>query len=146
MILQLNVEAETGDALLAGLISGAAAALVVTFILLLEMARSPWWRDRATRTGALPPSLLGVVMVNGMLLAWTAVGLVLGALYLRAESSSPEGVLGSGNRLFSLSIVGAVALSVAVAAFVLGRLTRIMWSVALVAAIAFGWLLPALAQ
>jgi hypothetical protein len=78
-------------------------------------------------------------------LFWTAAGLLLGAAYLRAESARPAGALGSGNALFSLLVAAGAGLLLAGYAFVRGRPRWPAWGSALVALVAFGWLLPALA-
>lgn len=131
-------------ALVAGLIAGAAAALATTAIVLIALTRDPRWLGRAPNL-RVPLPLLGVAFVNGLMLAWTALGLVLGALYLRAESSWPGGGVASANQFFTLLVCGAVLALLLAAAFVRGRLTPPMWWTALVAMAAFGWLLPGLA-
>ncbi len=136
---------QTLRALLAGLLSGAVVAFATTAIALVAIARDARWIAIASSV-RVPLPLAGVVVVNGMLLAWTAAGLVLGALYLGAESSRPAGGLGSTNVLFSSLVAGAVLLALAAAAYVRGRLTWPMWSTALVAAASLGWLLPNLAR
>ena len=81
-----------------------------------------------------------------LLLGCTALGLLLGAAYLRAESERPDGALGSGNWFFSVLIVGASAVTLAVAGFVRGRVTWPMTAASLAGAACYGWLLPALAR
>ncbi len=143
-------DAETARALLSGLIAGTAAAFATTAIALVALVHDERWRGVAPSGlpggGRVPLPLLGVVFVNGLMLAWTALGLVLGAAYLRAEATHPAGGLGSPNRLFTLLVVGAVVLLLFATGYVRGRLTRPMWSTALVAVLAFGWLLPGLAR
>ena len=143
-------DAETARALLSGLIAGTAAAFATTAIALVALAHDERWRRVAPSGlpggGRVPLPLLGVVFVNGLMLAWTALGLVLGAAYLRVEATHPAGGLGSPNRLFTLLVAGAVVLLLFGAGYVRGRLTRPMWSTALVAVLAFGWMLPGLAR
>lgn len=143
-------DAETARALLSGLIAGTAAAFATTAIALVAFAHDERWRGVAPSGlpggGRVPLPLLGVVFVNGLMLAWTALGLVLGAAYLRVEATHPAGGLGSPNRLFTLLVAGAVVLLLFGAGYVRGRLTRPMWSTALVAVLAFGWVLPGLAR
>lgn len=136
---------ETARALLAGLIAGAATAFATTAIALIAIARDERWHAR-TASVRVPLPLLGVVFVNGLMLGWTLLGLVLGAAYLRAEDAYPAGGVGSTNRLFTLLIAGAVAVLLLGVAFIRGRLTRPMWATAIVALLAFGWLLPGLAR
>lgn len=131
----MSAEVETGRALLAGFVSGAAAAFATTAIALRSISRSPEWRSRAASVGRVPLPLLGVVLVNGLLLVWTLLGLLLGAAYLGVAEPFRFG-----------AIVNVVVLLALVAAFVVrGRITSPMWGTALVAALAFGVLLPALA-
>lgn len=137
-------DAETLRALLAGLIAGSAAAFATTAVALRAIVRSEQWRARAAGT-AVPLPLVGVVLVNGLMLAWTAPGLLLGAAYLRVESTHPAGGLGSPNRLFTLLIAGAVLGALLVWSYLRGRLTPAMAFTGAVALAAFGWLLPLLA-
>ena len=131
----MSEELEAGRALLAGFISGAAAAFATTAIALHSMSRSPEWRARAAGVGRVPLPLLGVLLVNGLLLGWTLLGLVLGAVYLGVEDPLRFG-----------TVVNAVVLVALLAAgFVRRRMTAPMWGTALVAALAFGVLLPVLA-
>ena len=125
---------ETGRALLAGFVSGAIVALITTLILLFAIMQSAWWRRRAAGETGISPAIAGIAIANGLLLVWTALGLVLGAVYLAIEERAPEGFLGSGSWLFSPFVL------------VRRRLVRSFWQTALVAAVCFGWLLPALAQ
>lgn len=136
---------ETLRALFSGMVSGAIVAFATTAIALIAMARNPRWIAMAS-TVRVPLPLAGVVVVNGMMLAWTLVGLVLGALYLAAESSRPAGGLASTNVLFTSLVAGAIVLALAAGTYIRGRLTWPMWSTALVAAASLGWLLPNLAR
>ena len=131
----MSSEVEAGRALLAGFVSGAAAAFATVAIALWSMSRSPRWRERAAGLKRLPAPLVGIVLVNGALIGWTLLGLLLGAAYLQV-----------GDPLRFGTIVHAIALiAVLAAAFVLRRLSGAIWATAIVAAVAFGILLPALA-
>ena len=138
-------DAETARALLAGFIAGAVTAMATTAIALVALVHDARWRERAPSL-RVPWPLLGVVFVNGLMLGWTALGLVLGAAYLQAESSQPAGGVGSPNRLFTLLIAVAALSLLAAAVFVRRRLTAPMWATAAVALLSFGWLLPGLAR
>ena len=133
------MDAEAARALVAGFIAGAAAALATTGLALISMSRdAAWWvraRERVAGAGKVPLPLLGVVVVNALMLAWTALGLVLGAAYLS---------LGDPARFGFLLHVGVLAALIA-AGYVRRRMTTAMWSTALIAAFAFGVLLPLLA-
>jgi hypothetical protein len=138
-------DGETMRALFSGLVAGAIVAFATTMIALIAIARDPRWILMAS-TVRVPLPLAGVVVVNGMMLGWTMVGLVLGAFYLAAEGSISAGGLGTTNLLFSSLVTGAVVLVLAAGAYIRGRLTWPMWSTALVAALSLGWLLPNLAR
>ena len=138
-------DAETMRALFSGLVAGAIVAFATTAIALVAIARDPRWIALAS-TVRVPLPLAGVVVVNGMMLGWTLVGLVLGAFYLAAEGSVPAGGLGTTNLLFTSLVAGAVALVLAAGTYIRGRLTWPMWSTALIAALSLGWLLPNLAR
>jgi hypothetical protein len=135
-------------ALLAGFVSGAAGAFAMSAILLIALAQgvrhghglrfAGWERVR------LP--LIGAVLVNVLMLLWTALGLCLGAGYLRAASHHPGGGLGTPNALFTLLVAGGVALLLGMAAFVLRRLPWPVWSTGVVAVLAFAFMLPNLAR
>ncbi len=138
------MESETLRALLAGLIAGVAGALAHAAVLLVALVRSRAWLALGQSRRA-PAPLAGVFLANLLVLLWTAVGLSLGAAFLRAEAARPDGALGSGNALFSVLVGGAIALVVGATAVVWGRPGWPVWASAGVALLAFGWLLPALA-
>jgi hypothetical protein len=125
-----NVDA--ARVLLAGFLAGAAGGLAMTGLLLLALVRNPGARDR------LPAEMrfttIGILAANALLFAWTLVGLVLGAVFLHATQPA-----------FSLGVAAGVGGLLGGAVFVRRRLTWPMWSTALVAALAFAVLLPALA-
>lgn len=126
-------------ALVAGFISGAAAAFATTGVALYSMSRNAeWWvhaRERVAGASKVPLPLLGIVIVNAMMLAWTMLGLILGAAFLSLDD--PDA--------FRLYVNIALLLALIAAGFVRGRMTRAMWVTALVAALAYGVLLPLLA-
>ncbi len=79
-------------------------------------------------------------------LAWTLVGLLLGALYRAARLNLAGGGLGSPNWPFTLAILLATVVSLAIAYYAWRRLR---WPVALTAAAfagMFGWGMPHLAE
>lgn len=137
-------DSDTMQALVAGLIAGTAGGMATTAIMLVAISRDARWIALVPNLRVSLP-LLGVVIVNGMMLAWTAIGLVLGALYLRAESTRPDGGLGSPNLVFTLLVAGAVAVAYLAATYVRGRATWPTAATAATAVVTLGWLLPALA-
>ncbi len=135
---------ETARALLAGFVTGAAVAFATTFIGLVALSRSGIWQ-RLPQNRRIPLPLMGIVFVNGLMLGWTALGLLLGALFLRAESERPAGALLSENWVFSTVVFGLAGLVLVTLAVVRGRLEWPVWASALIAIGAFGWMLPGLA-
>jgi len=132
------------QALLAGLICGAAVALATTAIWMTAIARDPRWRERPLSL-PIPLPAAGVIVVNAMALGWTVAGLVLGAVFLGIDDRRPASGLGSANFLFTAVVAGSMVALLALGAYVRGRVTWPVWSTAVVAALSFGWLLPLLA-
>lgn len=135
---------ETLRALLAGFISGAAGAFATTTVLLVMLSRSTVWQ-RLPENRRIPMPLVGVVFVNLLMLTWTAAGLLLGAVYLRAESERPGGAFLTPNWTFTALVGGLIVVALAAASVVRGRVGRTPPLVATIAIIAFGWMLPGLA-
>lgn len=129
------------QALLAGLIAGSVVAFGSTAVAIVALWRSPRWLGRAPSL-AIPLPLVGIALVNGFLLGWTALGLVLGAVLHAVEAARPAAGLGSPNASFTAAIVAVVVASLAAVVVVRGRLGWPVTSVALLAALSFGWLLP----
>ena len=137
------MEPDAARALLAGFLAGAAAAFATTAIVLMAMTRSPSWQARLGAAPRLP--LLGVVLVNALFLMWSLLGLLLGAVFIGVEERYPAGGPATGNWLFSVLVLGMTLAAILGARFVLRRLTLPLAGTALVAALAFGVLLPSLA-
>ncbi len=131
-------------ALLAGLIAGFTTALACTTIVLLVLWRDRSWFERVPQT-AVPLPVVGVVAMNGFILGWTLLGLVLGAAFIRMEVARPSGGLGSPNLAFTLAVLAATAGALGIASFVRARITWPAVAVSVSAGVAFGWLLPWLA-
>lgn len=129
----INVDGSLLRALLAGWIAGAAAAFATTAVVVAALARASAWRTRLTEVRASLP-LLGIVIVNGAVLVFTIVGLVLGAIYHAGDQPG-----------FSLGIAVAGATLLAVGWFVRGRLEWPLWMLASIFIAAYGGLLPLLA-
>lgn len=127
------MEHEAARALVAGWIAGAAAGLAITGVAMAVVIRGPAWWGRA-RVGHLSPPIIGIIVVNVMVFAWTLLGLLLGALYLAA-----------GPSMFRVGLAAAVGGALVIAWVVRGRLTWPMGATAAVALLAFAGLLPLLA-
>lgn len=125
---------ETASALLAGWVSGAATALAVTALVLFAVSRDPAWRERLGRTRLRLP-LLGVVVVNAMMLFWTLVGLVLGAIYLFADQPA-----------FSITVVAVIGLGLLLFSSIRGMPGWVTWATVAISVLTFAGMLPALAS
>ncbi len=123
---------DTAQALLAGWVSGAASALAITALLLVAVARDPTWRVRLSQRVRLP--LIGIVVVNAMMLFWTLVGLVLGAIYLVADQPA-----------FSITVAVVIGLGLLLFSAIRGMPGWVTWSTVGIALLSFAGLLPALA-
>jgi hypothetical protein len=137
------VDHDAARALLAGFIAGAAVAFATTAIALVTVSRNTALQARLGEARRLP--LLGVVLANALFLGWTLLGLVLGAAFIGVEDRYPDGGPATGNWLFSLLVLGLTLVALLGTGFVLRRLTLPLAGTALVAALAFGVLLPSLA-
>jgi hypothetical protein len=142
------VDVDTLRAVVAGFVSGVAVAFATTAIALYAFAQEV----RAGRPLPLPgwqrvrPALLGLMFVNGLMLVWTALGLLLGAAYVGAESARPAAGLGSPNVLFTVLIAAGVGVVLTIVWYVMRRLHWTAWATGGVAVLAFGWMLPNLAR
>jgi hypothetical protein len=135
----------TIQALVVGFGTGIAVALVSTGIAMVALARGSFW-PRLPQNRRIPLPLMGVAFANALLFGWTLVGLVLGALLLKAETARPAPGLGSPNQAFTLGVIALAVLGCGMFAIVRGRLPWPVWSGALVALALFGWALPYLAR
>ena len=135
-------------ALLAGLICGVAMALALTAMLLIMLTRSASWTARAERAAGarLSAPILGIVFANALLVFWTLVGLLLGALYPVIDERRAGGGLLSENLAFT-AFVSALFGGFAGAAWVIrGRVGTLGWITSGLAALIFGWALPLMAE
>jgi hypothetical protein len=130
----VNISPEVGAALLAGWVSGAAVAFATTAIVLVWLSRNDDWRLRFARTTVRLP-LVGVLIINGMMLGWTLIGLVLGAIYLWTDQPA-----------FSLVLAVMLGLGLMMWVTVRGRPGWAVLSTVGVALLSFGGLLPFLAS
>ncbi len=130
----MTIDGQVGAALLAGLVSGALVALVITAILLVALSRDLGWRARFGETTLRLP-LVGVLAVNALMLLLTLAGLLFGAFYLAA-----------GQPAFSVTVVALHALALVGWTVALGRPGWPLLAAAGSALAAFSLLLPALAS
>ncbi|GMU39573.1 MAG: hypothetical protein AMXMBFR23_04390 [Chloroflexota bacterium] len=122
--------------LVAGWISGAAAAMFITPVLVIWAAR-PGPAARFQGRSRLP--VLVILFLNGLSISLTLIGLVLGAIYHA-----------SGGRPFVIGMLGSLAVLAAAYVIVRGRVRTgeapaVLISLAILAA-CLGGLLPVLAE
>lgn len=133
----MNVNTDLARALLAGWLSGAAAGLAITAILLVTAARRPMLAHRLPWQGRLV--VFGILAANATVFALTLVGLVLGALQHRTH----------GDGRFSLMVVAGVVVLGGLYVFIRGRVRTgeapAVVAALVVVALAFAVMLPALA-
>ncbi len=132
------------QALVAGLIAGSTTAFACTTVLLVALRRGAVWFGRMPAVG-IPMPLVGMALMNGFLLGWTALGLALGAGVHALERTRPADGLASPNLLFTSVVVVSVGVLLGMIALVRGRLGWPVLAMGSAAAVAFGWMLPWLA-
>lgn len=125
-------ESETVRALVAGWFSGVGVAFITMALLLVVLVRDPKWRMIAGQSKLRFP-LVGVIAINVLMLLWTLIGLVFGALYL---------IL--GQPVFSIAIAMITLIGSGIVLFVRGGFGWPACVVILTVLVLFGGLLPAL--
>ena len=134
-------------ALLAGWVAGYAVSIAMTLAVTLSLlgGSSRVTSVRRFLPGSLSPRAVGVVVSVGGMFACTLTGLVLGAVY-QAMPDDASGALGTPKQTFTLAVSGG-AMIVGIGTSLAVRWARLyVLGTALVAAGAFGWLLPNLAE
>lgn len=128
----------------AGFICGFALALLATPVLALALVRgrvSSPFIQRALPEGTNLVAL-SILLHTFLLLALTAIGMLLGLLLWGLEDNRPDGGLGSPNRVFTIVILATAAIAVLPLAVVLRRQRVALLGAGAVFAITFGWLMP----
>lgn len=69
--------------LLAGWILGAALGLIETALVVIAVARSPRWPEQLSYVRVSLPAFM-IAAANGMLIGWTLIGLLFGAISIVA--------------------------------------------------------------
>lgn len=135
--MSFALDPDVARPLLAGWVAGAGVGLAHTALLLLALSRDPAWPKRLPGLRVSLP-ILGVVAANALVIGWTLVGLVLGAILIGAPMPA-----------FSFAVGGGCLALAALYTFVRGRPPRgeavVVWATAALAAVAFAVLLPLLA-
>lgn len=97
----------------------------------------------------IPPTLVMLSLVLGVPPAWCIFGIIAGALYHLAIDASPGAGLGSSSSVFTLAIICVTVLLMLPALFLIIRRKKLGWlffTINLMFAGFFGWLLPLLAH
>jgi len=97
----------------------------------------------------IPPTLVMLSLVVGVPPAWAIFGAIAGALYHMAVDASPGAGLGSSSSIFTLAILCLTVLLMLPALFLIIRRKKLGWlffTINLMFAGIFGWLLPLLAH
>ena len=97
----------------------------------------------------IPPTLVMLSLVIGVPPAWAIFGAIAGALYHMAVDASPGAGLGSSSSIFTLAIICLTVLLMLPALFLIIRRKKLGWlffTINLMFAGIFGWLLPLLAH
>lgn len=133
---------------LAGWITGYAFSLVFTgfaaVMIIDARSRIPYLAKAIAPN--ISAAMLAVPVSIIAFLAWTLVGMLLGALYAGAEDRLPEAGLGSPNWAFTLGILLAGAAFLALVYYGWRRLQRPVVTLTGVFVALFGWAMPHLAN
>jgi len=131
------IDPEIARPLLAGWITGAAIGLADTAIVVIAVARSSSWPAQFSHFRVSIPAF-GIAAVNGLLIGWTLIGLLMGALWIRIPQPR-----------FSILVVAVGLAIIGLYAFIRGFDQRgeaaVLLATALLATLAFAVMLPALA-
>jgi hypothetical protein len=130
----------------AGFVCGYILALLSTPVLaifLIRMRAGSAFLARLLPEGTSATSL-AVVLHVGLILAWTAAGMILGTLLL-AMGESPDW-LGSINGPFSLLVASLTLMLAAPLMAIVRPWRRLVLTYALLALVVFGWLMPYMAE
>ena len=133
--------------LICGLFMGAVSLAALVYIFFTN--RDLYDRLAKRLPTGIPPTLVMLSLVIGMPPAWGIFGAIAGALYNFAADASPNAGLGSSSSVFTLAILCLTVLLMLPALFLIVRRKKLGWlffTVNLIFAGIFGWLLPLLAH
>lgn len=123
--------------LLAGWITGAAVGLLDTAIIVIAVSRSSRWPEQLANFRVSIPAFT-IATVNGMLIGWTLIGLLMGALWIALPAPR-----------FSIAVCAVGCLLAGLYAFVRGLDARgeaaVVIGSAMLSTVAFAVVLPVLA-
>jgi len=133
--------------LICGLLMGSVSLGALIYIFLTN--RDLYDRLAKRLPAGIPPTLVMLSLVVGVPPAWAIVGAIAGALYHMAVDASPGAGLGSSSSIFTLAILCLTVLLTLPALFLIIRRKKLSWlffTINLMFAGIFGWLLPLLAH
>lgn len=128
----------------AGFLCGYALSIMATPGLALVLVRgrvNSAFIQRAMPEGTNVVAL-SIVLHTFLLLALTAIGMLLGLLLYGLENNRPDGGLGSPNRVYTIVILAIAAIAVLPLAVVLRRQRVALLAIGAVFVATFGWLMP----
>jgi hypothetical protein len=131
--------------LICGLLMGSVSLGALIYIFLTN--RDIYDRLAKRLPMAISPTLVMLSLVFGLPPAWCIFGVIAGALYHWAINASPGAGLGSSSSVFTLAIICLTVLLMLPALFLIIRRKKLGWlffTVDLIFAGFFGWLLPLL--
>ena len=136
--------------ILAGLVCGLFMGTVFLGLLIYIFFNRDIYDRLAKRLPpGIPPTLVMLSCVVGLPPAWAIFGAIAGALYHMATDASQGAGLGSSNSIFTLAILCLTVLLMLPALFLIIRRKKLGWlffTINLIFAGIFGWLLPLLAH
>jgi LPXTG-motif cell wall-anchored protein len=137
--------------IVAGLICGLLMGSVFLGALIYVFLTNRDLYDRLAKRlpAGIPPTLVMLSLVVGVPPAWAIFGIIAGALYHLAVDASPVAGLGSSSSIFTLAILCLTLLLMLPALFLIIRRKKLGWlffTINLMFAGIFGWLLPLLAH
>ena len=133
--------------IICGLLMGSVSLGALIYIFLTN--RDLYDRLAKRLPAGIPPTLVMLSLVVGVPPAWAIFGAIAGALYHMAADASPGAGLGSSNSIFTVAILCLTALLMLPALFLIIKRKKLGWlffTINLMFAGIFGWLLPLLAH
>ena len=129
----------------AGFLVGYVLTVISTPLLAIALLRL---RASSVMVGRLLPGAnilsLSVILHGTLFFFWTGIGIILGLLLLAMDGGGRA--LGSANAGFTLFVAGLTLAIMAPFIVILRPLRRVLIGLSLVMLVAFGWLMPWLAE
>ena len=133
---------------MAGFVCGFALSIIATPVAAIASIRARATSPRMRQVVPEGTNLFALAVVINLFLVvvLTAIGLLLGLLLAGIEDGSPEGGLGSPNRVFTAFILVATAIAVLPLAVASARFRVLLIAGGLVFVATFAWFMPYLAS